>query len=545
MKLSKYFWLLIFVSLLPLVAIFLTPDIPHTHDGAVHLPRLAAYYKALSDGQILPRWAGDLNFGYGLPLFNFIYHTPYLIAAPLIGMGVSLVLTFKLLLLISFLSAGIFMYAFTKKVFKNDRAALLVTLFYQFAPFRLVEMLVRGSLGELYTYAFLPLVLYGLASLFEKISLINISLTAIATLLLIISHNSISLVFFGVSLLYALFFARTSKNLFWALLALTLGLMASSFYWVPAVIEHKYTHGDLYMKDLFRLHFPPISQFFIPNLFNNKNLETQGIATQLGLFHALALAGAAFWLLAKAKISWLYRRTLIFSLVLAAVAFFFMSRTSEFIWERISFLRQFQFPWRFLSLTSFATALTSVSFLALAASKKNLLYWLLLTLLVASTVYYWYPPLGFDKATGEAAYWNYPLNTTFFGETDVIWSAGPAKEYPSEPVTVAEGKANVSNYLKRSTLHTFQVHAETNSLLVDKTQYFPGWRVYVDDVKAPVEFQNPAWRGLITFSVTPGEHMIKVIFEKSKIQFVSEIISWLTLFSLFFGLIIYRKKKFV
>ncbi len=544
MKALRYYILIIVLSALPLVSIFSTPFLPHTHDGAVHLPRMAAYYKAFMDGQILPRWAGDLNYGYGMPLFNFIYQTPYLVAVPFIRMGVSLVLTFKILLAISYISAGLCMYLFAKKLFRDERTAVIVTLFYQFAPFRLIEMLVRGSLGEMYTYVFLPLVLYGLTCLFEKITPKAIAITALGTSLLVISHNSISLVFFGVIVLFVLFYAKHPKNFLWAGVAIALGLTASSFYWLPAILEHKYTHGDLYMRELFRQHFPPLYQFFVPNFLNSKSLQTMGISVQLGLFHTISLLLAGVVILTKRKVSELTKKTLLFSLVLTGMAFFFMIPTlSVYLWEKLSFLRQFQFPWRLLSLTSFSTAITAVSFLALNILRRNVPYVLLLVLTIGSTFFYWQPPLGFDRVPNERIYWDYPLNTTFFGETDVIWSAGPAKSYPSSLVEVIEGTAQIENIFKKSTLHMYQISASGPVRVVDNTQYFPGWRVYVDGKKTPVEFQDQNWRGLITFQVPSGVHAVRVAFEKSPVQFISEYLSLGSLLLFIPGVMIVIKKR--
>ena len=142
----KHYLLIIAISLLPIVSIFVSPDLPHTHDGPVHLARMAAYYKALADGQILPRWASDLNYGYGMPLFNFIYHLPYLLSSLFIFLKFNLVATFKIVLSISFLISGVSMFAFVKAFWKDTRKALLVALFYQFVPFRLVELWVRGGI---------------------------------------------------------------------------------------------------------------------------------------------------------------------------------------------------------------------------------------------------------------------------------------------------------------------------------------------------------------------------------------------------------------
>src|SRR3989344_4248822 len=164
----KHYLVILAISLLPFLIIFATPDLPHTHDGLVHLPRIAAFYKALSDGHVPVRWAGDLNYGYGMPLFNFIYQLPYLVSSVFIFLGFGLVNSFKLSISLSFILSGIFMFLAAKEFFEDDKKAFFVSIFYQFASFRLVELLIRGSFGEVYTYTFLPLVLYGLLKLFKS-----------------------------------------------------------------------------------------------------------------------------------------------------------------------------------------------------------------------------------------------------------------------------------------------------------------------------------------------------------------------------------------
>ena len=167
MRFIHFYFLILILSLVPFIGVFTTSLLPHTHDGFVHLARIGAYFKALEDGQIPVRWAGDLNYGYGLPLFNFIYQVPYFISSIFIFLGLGLVNAFKVTLVLSFLLSGIFMFGFSLSFFKDLKKALLVTLFYQFMPFRLIEILVRGSFGEVYTYAFFPLVLWGITLLFQ------------------------------------------------------------------------------------------------------------------------------------------------------------------------------------------------------------------------------------------------------------------------------------------------------------------------------------------------------------------------------------------
>lgn len=543
MSVFKHYLIVVAISFLPLLIIIISPDLFHTHDGLVHLPRMAAYYKALAGGQILPKWASDLNYGYGMPLFNFIYHTPYLISALFIRLGLSLVGSFKIVMILSFLFSGITMFAFTRDLFGDTKKAFLVTIFYQFAPFRLVELLVRGSFGEMYTYVFLPLVLYGLTKVIKKPSIPNIIGTGIATGLLIISHNSISLVFFGVGGLFILFFFH-KKTILYGIASLCIGLLLSSFYWLPALLEHKYTLGDLYMRDIFREHFPPLVNFFIPNFTNNVQLQTKGISVQFGIFHVVAILAAIYILIVKKKLDSRVKKIILFSFTLIAGSLFFMQPISIFVWERVSLLRQFQFPWRFLSITSLATAFLSIAFFSFPIFKNRWAYYLVIIGTVVSTIFYWNPPLGFDKIGNEQQFWDYPLTTTYFGETDVIWSAGPAKNFAKSQMETIEGDVVISNSNKRPTVHTAVADAKTDGRLVDNTQYFPGWKAYVNNVKVPIEFQNPNNRGLITFPVPKGISQVKVVYERSGIEQISEGVSLATAGFLAVLLVIFRRKKY-
>lgn len=558
----KYLRLVITLSLLPLVYLIFDSRIPHTHDGVVHLARMTAYYKALSDGQFPVRWAGDLNYGYGMPLFNFMYQVPYLISSVFIFLGFGLANSFKLVLAISYVLSGIFMFWFGKAFFKDEKKALLITIFYQFAPFRFIELLVRGSFGEVYTYTFFPLILFGLTKLFKRQNYRNILITAIATSLLILSHNALSLSFFAIAVLFSLFFAGSKKLFLWSLVSLLLGIALAAFYWLPAIAEHKYTYGDLFMKDMYKEHFPPIQNFFIPNFNNSSKLQTGGISVQFGLFHELGLVSGIIFLYRILSLSFRTRKSseksrssqqismrsllrrddikvALFCFVIFFTILFFMQPVSKIVWQHLSLLRQFQFPWRLLGLVAFATSLLSIFYLQFSFFKKQFIFWGLSTFVVISTAYYWKPSLGLDTVN-EKYYWNYPLNTTYFGETDVIWSAGPAKNYPKQPVEIIGGTAKVSDYQKRSNSHTFHLNVQKDAQLADHTQYFPGWKVLVDKKPVDIQFQDPNWRGELTYRIPKGDHRVSVVFGESPIRFVADVISVITALGLIGLLFIQR-----
>ncbi len=538
----KHYLAILTISTLPFISMFLTSSMPHTHDGPVHLARLASYYKELSYGQIPPRWASELNFGVGMPLFNFIYHLPYLVASIPLFFSFGLVASFKISLLISFLLSGIGMFLFSRKLFGDIPRAYLVTILYQFAPFHLVELVVRGSVGEAYTYSFLPFVLYGILLVSENPKPLYLLNTSIAVSFLVLSHNAISLVSFSVAFLFALYFTPKTKNRLITLLPLIIGLGLTTFYWLPAVLERKYTYGDLFMKDMYLSHFAPIQNFFIPNFTNSARLQTGGITVYLGLIQSILLISSFYLLLVKKIKSSSLLSITFFSLILIMMSFFFMQPISSPIWERVKTLRMFQFPWRLLSIVGLGTALLG-AIIVFKNKKLNLIIVSFFSVVsVISTIVFWNPPLGYDKII-ETDYWNYPLNTTYFGETDLIWSDGPASSYPIAPFEIIEGEGEITNPYKKSIKHSFTINAQTPVRMIDNTQYFPGWRVFVDSVKTPIEFQDQNHRGRITFNVPEGLHKVEVIFGNSPIRTIGNTASILTLLSSTIVYIIFQRKR--
>lgn len=405
------------------------------------------------------------------------------------------------------------MYLFAKEFFRDEKKAFIVALLYQFTPFHLVELLIRGSFGEIYTYAFLPLVLFGALRLGKKITILNIVLVALAVFLLIISHNSISLVYFLMAAVFVFLFIPSFKSKAVVLGVFALGLISSAFYWFPAVFEHQYTFGDLFMKDLYKSHFAPIWYFLIPNILKSKQLEIGAVSVQFGLFNIFAIVLSVF-LYRKTK-DVILKKLIIFCIACISISLFFMQPVSKFLWQNLSLLRQFQFPWRFLSVVVFASSLLGFSFLDFKFFTKKNTFIALCVLIVVSTIAYWKPAEGIDKIN-ESYYWNFPLTTTYYGETDVIWSAGEFKKYPKTPVELISGNADINNYKRISYKHTFTVNVKTdNARIVDHTEYFPDWRVFVDGKQTEIQFQDPSWRGEITFFVPKGTHSITVIFQKN------------------------------
>ena len=141
--------------------------LPPTHDGEYHVVRFYEFDKVLKEGVVYPRWAPDLNFGYGVPLFNYNYPLPNYYASFLHSFGISFIDAFKLNLFTALLFAGLFFYLWAEVFFKKE-GALIGAVFYTFSPYLFVDLYIRGSVGEVWALALFPAFLWAVSQFIYK-----------------------------------------------------------------------------------------------------------------------------------------------------------------------------------------------------------------------------------------------------------------------------------------------------------------------------------------------------------------------------------------
>src|SRR5438270_619418 len=88
---SHWFYLILIMlfSIMGMKALF-HPGLFTAHDIWHQVARLYYYNLAVSDGQFPPYWISTLANNYGYPLFFFSYHLPWLLALPLLNLGIDI-----------------------------------------------------------------------------------------------------------------------------------------------------------------------------------------------------------------------------------------------------------------------------------------------------------------------------------------------------------------------------------------------------------------------------------------------------------------------
>ena len=536
--------LLFLILFLPLVTLF-QPGLPITHDGADHVARIANFYTSLSEGNLIPRWAGNLNWGYGHPILMFLYPLPSYIASLFHFTGLSLVDSVKAVFGLSYILSGLFMYLWFRN-FLGKFPALSGAVLYSFAPYRFVDLYVRGAIGEHLAFVFIPLIGYFLLKLTtaKKLNFFFFAGLSFSTAGLILSHNAISLMFFPFVVVYTLYLFWINKNKFllvFSIAGVLYGFLLSSFFWIPAFLEGKYTLRDIVAGNEALTRFVEFKDL----IFGAWSYGGSGVfSVQIGIiiwFFILLLPLGAYFLHKRNEKNSLILLSLATVFFLGSI--FLMLELSKSVWTFTTTLQKFQFPWRFLTISVFSSSLIGAYIVYSIKYQKYQKFLLIITILASLilTKDYWKAKGFLNKP--ESFYKGIYNSTTDTGESSPIWSVRFMEKKPKDSIEVIEGKASIKKLKRTTTERFYEIESIGTSRIRENTLYFPGWKVYVNGVlEKNIEFQDPANRGIITFHIPDGKHSVMIVFENTKLRKISEAISTVSMLGLFVtGLAIKRK----
>lgn len=498
---------LLIISLLPLVDLT-HPGLPVTHDGQDHVARIANFYQSLTEGNSIPRWAGNLNWGYGHPILMFLYPLPSYITSLFHFIGFSFIDSTKLIFAITFVASMFTMYLWVRDQF-GRRAGYVAAILYGLAPYRFVDLYVRGAIGEHVAFIFLPLILW---SLNRRRTIIG----AISLAGLMLSHNAVSLMFAPVIVLYVLYLNR---SYLYSLAIVVVGLLLSAFFWIPAFFEGKYTLRDIVTNQDFSNRFVQFSQL----LYSPWNYGIGNeLSKEIGIV-GLVIIAVALFLLFKLK----DKRFIGGVLSILGACIFLMLRVSQGVWQSITILQKFQFPWRFLHLVVFCVAVLAGFVMSKIPFKHQKHVAIIITVAAMITTYSMWHAQTY-RLYPDDFYKGVYNGTTDTGESSPIWSVRFMESRPKNVSEVIGGSASILPTSRTSTKHSYRVIAFTRSQIVENTLYFPGWSVYVDGIPVPVEYQDQNHRGLMTYWTEAGTHTIDIVFQNTKVRLLASAISMAT-----------------
>lgn len=515
-----------------------------SHQDDLQVMRIFEMRKCFADLQIPCRWVPDMGWGNGFPLFNYYGVSTYYLGA-ILSYVVGFINASKILFFIA-LVAGSFGIYFLIRDLWGKYAGLTSAILYMFAPYKALDIYVRGALSESVALALIPFVLYFgyrlITSTENKRS--NISNFISTLFLFLITHNIMTIVFVPVVVLWMFYLLSLSKfkDLKLVLISFVLAFGLSSFFILPAFLEKDLVQTESLTRfELdFRANFISVKQLFLDRTWGYGTSipgPEGGMNFQIGWpYWVLALASFVILFFIKTKKE---NKYLILATFLIFIFSIFMTHNkSSFIWERISVLQYFQFPWRFLSLSILTSSILG-GFLVFTSKDKlrSYLTILIISLTIALNFSYFKPHKFYkvtdsEKLSGEL--WDIQRQGAILDYLPK--TALEPRESAQEKPLIISGEIGNSNFENYSNRWKYEVEVLNDSVIEIPVYYFPNWEIKVNGLDYPSNHDNLL--GRISFSLPKGNYVVDGHFKNTSLRNFSNILSLVS----FAGLIFIWKK---
>jgi hypothetical protein len=540
------------VFLLCLVAIwpFISrSSLPSETDAELHVFRLAELAYLVRGGEFYPRWAPNFYYGYGYPIFNYYAPLTYYL-----GLAVELlprldaVAGVKAVFILGLLTAAFGMYGFVRDNWGRP-AGLVAAAVYVYAPYiHFVDPHARGDLAEAFSFGVFPLALWALDRLRRKATALNWLAAVSLTAAVILSHNLMAMVFFGLLLGWAVWRMATDER--WQvagssgravrnlriLSALLLGVGLSAFFWLPVALEQDAVNlstligeGDHFD---FRNHFLSWQVLLAHSPWLDWGASEADFVFNLGI--AQWLLGSLGLLMLLARRVQQPRHLTFFGLGLALLLFLMLPGSMP-LWEVVPLLPFMQFPWRLLgaavAMLAVLAGAGTAALMALLPQKAT--PWLpaaQIGLVLSLALPLAQPPAWADDF-GETSPWRVvhveragrwlgTTSTADFVPATVDVVPGPQESVlrdlferrPPERLNRATLPAGTAVSFEAVTpLHSRYYVAGSDDFLMRLFLFdFPGWAVQLNGQPVATELGRP--EGFLVVPVPAGEHVVDVRF---------------------------------
>lgn len=517
-KKLSFLALLILLSLLPIISLFRLGTY-ESGDFNLHIYRIMSFYDSLREGNIMPSWAANINGTYGNPIFIFNYSLPYYIVSLFHFLGFSFVTSMKIMLGSTFVFSGIFMFLAMRKVANSGLAAFTAGIFYLFNPYHLVDFHFRATPGEMTLFMLAPLLLYFVVSYLKVRKIRYLYTVGLTTLLLSMAHPMVSITIHGLVLLFALTIGDVkskAKSFLYLLLAITVGLIASLYIWLPFII-----YLPVMYPPVSAIHpFSPFSElFYSPYRYGFLFQGPRGELTPtIGYVQELFVLLTIFLLFKnRLKKNTPALRMLV---VIFFVLLFLMNPISNIVWGHFKML--WMLSDRLLLPTAVCTSLIGgyVS-LVLIKKKAKILLYIAILIAIFSTILNWghrrvittmgdstlvqYAPTATNFLEGPGVY----FANTKWADKNHFWF----DKIPKDHLEISNNQDFVHEIERTTTRHSYLVDVEKPTTFYENTLWYPGWGLTDHGKSVPIK---PGERGVITGSLTHGLHYL--VFEYKDIS---------------------------
>lgn len=533
-KTTLFLFLLGLVLCVPIVLPYMQPGYFPTHDGEWAVVRAGEMFREIRDLQFPPRYSASLNFGYGYPLFNFTYPFPYYLSTGLHVFQFGFVDSIKVIFALSVFGSFTSMFFLSRHFWKNSFAGFLSGVLYVFLPYHLVDLFVRGSIGESIAFVLYPLLLlFFLFVLQKKHITLSVFFIAVLTAVLITTHN-ISAVYFGIIFAFyflALFLSGKKTELLYTMGAFGWGVLIASFFFLPALFEKKHIKLSIIPIADRNLYYLTVQKLLGSPWGYGTPTDKNPFTYQIGIPQMIGFILACFALIKIKSVE----KTIVSLFLVLTLAFVLMTFSFSFPIWKLPLLSEINYPWTLLLPIGFL-----ISFLSGAV--VNLKWGRGIVVVLSIVAIALYLPFAKPESTsnkGDSYYLTNPATTTSSNELMPLWVESQPTVLFSKKVT---SKNPVENLVYTSDMISFTINSNKGETISINQIYYPGWVGLLNNENVSISHDNKY--GIMTIKVPEGKSSVVLIFSETPLRLFADILSAVSLFGLvlFLVIAIWRKK---
>lgn len=480
---------------------FLIKDfLPLEHDTLFHLSRIEGLAQSFKDGVFLPRIYPykNMNFGYGSPMFYSDFFL--IIPALLYNLGISVSVCYVFIIMVFTFLSSYFAMKLCRVVTNNNYAPYIAGTLYLFSNYRITDVYVRSSLGEVMGFAFLPLVLLGIYYVLytdtKKWYYLAIGFTCLA-----LTHN----ITFVLACILFIFFLIVrikhwihSKEIIIAIFkAFIVSLGCSAFFIFPML--EQMTSQNFYLSYYTSTSSLADSSVELWKYFANTTVfgyGTHGYAKDMSM-----LLNPGYFMMII-PIVYLFRKKenknpfILHSLILGYI--FLLLPLDIFPWEYMVFFGLIQFTWRLIMLATCCLIIPASIALFDFKIKPLLITIVCCVLLIGEGVWHIYPVLtrttGINYDTSYASLIDGSIIDPFYSAfyvrvelagADYLPEGSPDYRELSNEVTDSLGNS-VSSSLTREGTNLLIENIKPNQSYILPITYYLGYQVYALDAQGEI-----------------------------------------------------------
>lgn len=502
------FILAVLIPWIALSQIFTSTHLSDTADGVFHAHRIYAMSQLMLEGSIYPRWIPWFHLGYGYPVFNYYAPLPTWLGGALGLVGITAPVAFQLITAASWMGGAVGMAALARR-FLPDTAAIIACALWVYAPARMHEYWIQGSLSHVVATALIPWFFLTLFLMITRPSRRRALQFGVCGGLLLLSHQPTAylMALCGAGSGLAMFVWANARRkispkqlILYGGVSLVIALGISAVLTLPLlfelefiVIEHAPT-GNIPAE--LHAHFIEFSDLFRPVTALDHSDLSATIPHTYGLLPAiLALAGLLALLMRR---SWLLAALLGIG---AAVSVFLVTPGSLEIWEGVPLMAQLRFPWRILRIGIVPVALLGACPLLIVPTRwVYLASGALLVVVISSALPSIYPvehTVDFADQT-SADFIRYELSSgaiggTSYNEFEPTWGAYTPTDAPIDLTIYETDPMHISALplpgvtLEQISSACWLVTTDNAAYTNFRQFYFPGWQATLNGDLLPVD----------------------------------------------------------